>query len=182
MRHWYYVAAFGAFTEVSYGTPQSLKNIFGHQAYVIEAVKSFAALKPNYVRVKSDDGTAVEGSFVFGMVSNTESVGGMKGIAGTGVDLQDGLFEVTLVKEIRNPIEFQQLATAFLSQTFEKCDMVYSFKTNAIEFESAEEIVWTLDGEYGGGHKKVKFEVLENAVEFLVKKRGHARKQTEYQE
>lgn len=169
-RSFNYVAAFGAFTEVSYATPQSLKNILGHQAYVLEGVKSLAALKPYYVRVKSDT-MDVEGSFVYGMVSNTESVGGMKGLIGSGFDLQDGLFEVTLVKEIRNPLDFQQLVTGFLSQNLEKCEMIYSFKASHIEFESAEEISWTLDGEYGGSHKKISFDVLHNAVEFLVKKK-----------
>lgn len=72
----------------------------------------------------------MEDSFVYGMVSNTESVGGMRGLAGTGVDLQDGLFEVTLIKEIKNPMEVQQLVTAFLSKNFEKCDVLYSFKTS----------------------------------------------------
>lgn len=169
-RSFNYVAAFGAFTEVSYATPQSLKNILGHQAYVLEGVKSLAALKPYYVRVKSDS-MNVEGSFVYGMVSNTESVGGVKGLIGSGFDLQDGLFEVTLVKEIHNPLEFQQLVTAFLSQSLERCDMIYSFQASHIEFESAEEINWTLDGEYGGSHQKITFDVLHHAVEFLVKQK-----------
>jgi YegS/Rv2252/BmrU family lipid kinase len=169
-RSFNYVAAFGAFTEVSYETPQTLKNVLGHQAYVIEGVKSLAALKPYYVRVRSDK-VNVEGNFVYGMVSNTKSVGGIKGLVGSSIDLQDGLFEVTLIKEIRNPLELQQVVTAFITQSVEKCDMIYSFKTHAIEFESVEEISWTLDGEFGGNHKKVRFEVINNAVEFLVKKR-----------
>ena len=97
-RSFNYVAAFGAFTEVSYATPQHLKNLLGHQAYVLEGVKSLAALKPYKVKVTSNE-LQVEDSFVYGMVSNTESVGGMRGLAGTGVDLQDGLFEVTLIKD-----------------------------------------------------------------------------------
>lgn len=35
-----YVAAFGAFTDVTYTTPQEYKNYFGHMAYVIEGIKS----------------------------------------------------------------------------------------------------------------------------------------------
>lgn len=174
-RSFNYIAAFGAFTEVSYATPQSLKNLLGHQAYVLEGVKALAALKPYYVHVKSDD-LDVTGNFVYGMVSNTESVGGMKGLVGSGIDLQDGLFEVTLVKEIRNPLEFQQLVTAFVSQNFERCDMLYSFRTSHIEFEFTDEVSWTLDGEYGGEHKNIFFDVLHNAVEFLVKTKKDSRK------
>ena len=113
----------------------------------------------------------MEDSFVYGMVSNTESVGGMRGLAGTGVDLQDGLFEVTLIKEIKNPMEVQQLVTAFLSKNFEKCDVLYSFKTSKITFESEEAIKWTLDGEYGGEWKEMRLEVEPRAIEFIIKKR-----------
>ena len=96
-RSFNYVAAFGAFTEVSYNTPQQLKNVLGHQAYIIEAAKQFMTLKPCYVRVKSDIKN-VEGNFVYGMVSNTKSVGGMKFLVGGSTDLQDGLFDCKAVE------------------------------------------------------------------------------------
>lgn len=169
-RSFNYVAAFGAFTEVSYATPQHLKNLLGHQAYVWEGVKSLAALKPYKVKVVSEE-LELEDTFVYGMVSNTESVGGVRGLAGSGVDLQDGLFEVTLVREIKNPMEVQQLVTAFLSRNFEKCDILYSFKTSKIRFESQEAIKWTLDGEYGGEWEQMELAVEPQAVAFIVRKR-----------
>ena len=45
-RNFMYIAAFGAFTEVSYLTSQDRKNLLGHQAYMLEGVKSLAGLKP----------------------------------------------------------------------------------------------------------------------------------------
>ena len=168
-RYFNYVAAFGAFTEVSYATPQSLKNLLGHQAYVREGVKSIADLKPYSVSIKADD-IETEGRFIYGMVSNTESVGGMKGLAGSGIDLQDGLFEVTLIKELRTPGDLQQLVTAFLTQNFEACDVICSFKAKHVEMQFDSDVDWTLDGEYGGKHQHIKFDVIQNAVEFLVKK------------
>ncbi len=167
-RHFCYVAAFGAFTEVSYLTPQYLKNMLGHQAYVLEAAKSLAALKPYYVRLVAD-GHKAEGEFVYGMVSNTESVGGVKGLAGASVDLQDGLFEVTLVRKISSPMEFQQLVTAFLTQNYDNSGSVFSIKAKHIEIECAEGLNWTLDGEFGGTHKEITFDVKPAAVEFVVK-------------
>lgn len=166
-RSFNYVAAFGAFTAVSYGTPQSLKNVLGHQAYVIEAVKSLSDLKPHYMRICCDEKN-VQGNYVYGMVSNAESVGGMKGLTGTGVDLQDGCFEVILIKEIRNPLDFQLIATAFLSQNFERCERMYSFKTKRITFESKDAVSWTLDGEFGGTHTKLELEVVPRAIDFLI--------------
>ena len=167
-RSFNYVAAFGAFTEVSYNTPQQLKNVLGHQAYIIEAAKQFMTLKPCYVRVKSDIKN-VEGNFVYGMVSNTKSVGGMKFLVGGSTDLQDGLFEVTLIREIKNPMDLQQLVNAFMTQKFDETDIVCSFKTNHVEFESPNEIAWTLDGEFGGSLKKTVFDVMPKAVDFIVR-------------
>ena len=54
-RSFIYIAAFGAFTEVSYQTPQDRKNLLGHQAYMIESVKSLASIKPYHMRVEWDD-------------------------------------------------------------------------------------------------------------------------------
>ncbi len=168
-RNFNYVAAFGAFTEVSYATPQELKNALGHQAYIIEGVKSLTELKPQYLRVRVDEKEEFQGNFLYGMVSNTESVGGMKGITGKNVDLCDGLFEVTLVREINNPVDFQQAVGGLIMQDYKDNAIVESFKTSHIEFEAPQEIAWTFDGEYGGSHKNITFNVKPRAVEFIVK-------------
>ena len=159
----------GAFTDVAYETPQDLKNMFGHQAYVIEGAKRLLNLKACPMKVSSSQ-FCVEDNFVYGMVSNTSSVGGMKGLIGDGVDFQDGVFEVTLIREIKNAIDFQQLVNAFVTQKLDSCDMIYSFKTNDITFESTENVKWTLDGEYGGEHNKVNLKVCPKAVEFVINK------------
>ena len=53
-----YVAAFGAFTEVSYATPQQTKNALGHLAYILEGVRSLPQIKgiPMEVTVNGDYG------------------------------------------------------------------------------------------------------------------------------
>jgi YegS/Rv2252/BmrU family lipid kinase len=167
-RNFNYVAAFGAFTEVSYATPQEMKNMLGHQAYIIEGVRSLSELKPQYLRVQTEEGQ-LQGNFIYGMVSNTQSVGGMKGITGKNVDLQDGLFEVILVREINNPVEFQQAVGGLLMQAYEGNPLIESMKVSHIEFESPKEVSWTFDGEYGGSHTSISFDVLPKAVDFIVK-------------
>jgi len=166
-RNFNYIAAFGAFTKVSYETSQQLKNMLGHQAYIIEGIKSLTSLKPQYVRVKSDS-YSVEGNFIYGMVSNSESVGGVKGITGKEIDLQDGLFEVLLVRELKTPLDVRELINAVISQKYDKEGIVCFFKAKHIEFESGIDISWTLDGEYGGDYKNAYFDVIENAVDFIV--------------
>lgn len=171
-RSFNYVAAFGAFTQVSYNTPQELKNIFGHQAYIMAGAKELLNLKPQYMWVTGIDEAGVEfdlqGNFLYGMVSNTQSVGGMKGIIGNTVDLQDGIFEVMLVKEITNMTDAQELLGAFVTQDYDNCQMVYNFRTSRIRFRTNEEIDWTYDGEYGGARKDVTYVVKEGAVDFVI--------------
>ena len=77
-RYFVYVAAFGAFTEVSYKTPQETKNVLGHQAYMLEAVKRIAGLKSYRMKFFWDD-QELEEDFILGMVTNTISIGGFKG-------------------------------------------------------------------------------------------------------
>ena len=133
-KYFNYVAAFGAFTDVAYETPQDLKNVLGHQAYVIEGVKRLSNLKACRMKIKSDE-LNVEDSFIYGMVSNASSIGGMKGLIAEGVDYQDGMFEVTLIREIKNPMDLQAIVNAFITQKIDDCDMVYTFKTKDITFE-----------------------------------------------
>ena len=168
-RYFNYVAAFGAFTDVAYETPQDLKNMFGHQAYVIEGAKRLLNLKAYKMKVTSSR-LDIEDNFIYGMVSNSSSVGGMKGLIGDNVDFQDGVFEVTLIREIRNALDFQQLINAFVTQRLESCDMIYSFKTAEVKFTASREIPWTLDGEFGGDHEEVCVKNLKQAVDIIVKK------------
>lgn len=169
-KYFNYVAAFGAFTAVSYATPQSMKNILGHQAYVIEGVKSLTTMRAYKVRLQADSAYA-EGDYVFGMVSNAESIGGLKGLAGNYISLKDGLFEVTMIRQPRTPMDIQQLVTAFISQNIKNCDLILSVRAKHIEVECTEPIHWTLDGEYGGESRCTVFDVLHNAVEFMVQYR-----------
>ena len=165
-RSFIYIAAFGAFTEVSYQTPQDRKNLLGHQAYMIESVKSLASIKPYHMRVEWDD-HVLEEDFVFGMVTNSRSVGGFKGIIGPEIVFDDGVFEVTLIKTPKNAIELNELLGAIVMKQLDSKRM-YSFKTGEIKFESEEEIPWTLDGEFGGAHKEITVKDKKQAVQIKV--------------
>ena len=147
-----YVAAFGAFTDVAYETNQDMKNILGHVAYLIEATKRITDLKPYHLKVHSDSLTR-EGDYLFGMVTNSISVGGFRNITGKGVELDDGVFEVTLIRRPTNLIELNEIVTSLLTQNY-KTQMIDYFKTDRIELSCEEEMPWTLDGEFGGAYKE----------------------------
>lgn len=165
-RYYNYVAAFGAFTEVSYATPQEYKNVLGHQAYVLEGLKSIPFIKPSRLTVECD-GETVEGDFIYGMVTNTMSVGGFKNIAGRNVKLDDGLFECTFIRKFEAISDFNKLLTAILNKDAKNPNYFHA-KTNHIVIHSEEEIPWVLDGEFGGNHKDVEINIIGNAVNILV--------------
>ncbi|MCM1102057.1 MAG: YegS/Rv2252/BmrU family lipid kinase [Clostridium sp.] len=161
-----YIAAFGIFTEVSYETDQDRKNVLGHMAYVLEGMKRLPAVRTQYVKVTCED-KVIEDEFIFGMVTNSVSVGGFKNITGKHVKLDDGLFEVTLIKAPKNPVELNRIMLALLNRDIDT-GLMYCFRTASLRFESEEEIAWTLDGESGGSHRDVYIENRHRAVEIRV--------------
>ena len=165
-RYFVYVAAFGAFTEVSYKTPQETKNVLGHQAYMLEADKRIAGLKSYRMKFFWDD-QELEEDFILGMVTNTISIGGFKGLVQPRVALNDGEFEVMLVRKPRTPKDIQSIVSCLINKDAEN-DCVYMFRTSNLRMESEEIVDWTLDGEYGGGVKEI---CIENLREEIVVKR-----------
>lgn len=157
-----YVAAFGLFTEVSYKTSQQLKNIFGHVAYIMEGVKQLRDI-PSYRMQVEYDGKIFQDEFIYGMVTNSVSVGGFKGMTGNDVKLDDGLFEVTLIRTPKNPIELNEIL-ACLTNMIDDSDLIYSFKTDSVHIVAKEEVTWTLDGEFGGAHEEVTIQNLRQRV------------------
>ena len=161
-----YIAAFGLFTDVSYQTKQSMKNVLGHLAYVLEGAKRLFNIPSYKVKVTHDD-EVIEDEFVYGMVTNSRSVGGFRNLVGKQVGFDDGVFEVTLIKTPKNPIELQEIIAALMIQQMDSKYM-YTFKSGRIMFESIEEIPWTLDGEFGGEHDEVVIENLNKELQIMV--------------
>lgn len=165
-RYFVYVAGFGAFTEVSYLTSQDKKNVLGHQAYMLEGVKSLVNLKSYKLRVEAEQMT-LEGEFIFGMITNTISVGGFKGLVPQDVALSDGLFEVLLVHTPKTPLDLSNIINyMFLKE--EQNEYVYKFKTSHLRILSEEPVDWVLDGEYGGSRREVEVENLSKRIDIVV--------------
>ncbi len=161
-----YIAAFGIFTDVSYETDQAVKNVLGHMAYILEGAKRIFNI-PSYKIKVEHDGEVIEDEFIFGMVTNSRSVGGFSNMVGKNIVFDDGLFEVTLIKTPKNPIALQEIIAALLIEQVDTKHM-YTFKTRKITFDSVEEIPWTLDGEFGGEQDYVEIENVQKAMEIMV--------------
>ena len=156
-----YIAAFGIFTDVSYETDQAVKNVLGHMAYILEGAKRIFNI-PSYKIKVEHDGEVIEDEFIFGMVTNSRSVGGFSNMVGKNI-----VFEVTLIKTPKNPIALQEIIAALLIEQVDTKHM-YTFKTKKITFDSVEEIPWTLDGEFGGEQDYVEIENVQKAMEIMV--------------
>ncbi|MCI8678232.1 MAG: YegS/Rv2252/BmrU family lipid kinase [Lawsonibacter sp.] len=162
-----YVAAFGAFTKVAYDTPQDLKNTFGHLAYIFAGIASLPTIAPYHMTVEFD-GQTLEDDFYFGMVSNSQSIGGLKPPKAERVVLDDGLFEVTLV---RKPLKLADLTDGLqalinLSQN-DRSGALVQFQARSLTFASDQSIPWTVDGEFGGSRPVNRVENRQKALKII---------------
>lgn len=162
-----YIAAFGAFTSVAYDTAQEFKNVFGHMAYIMEGIKQLPTIKPHHLKISFDD-IVIEDNFMLGMVTNSLQVAGVKHGLGTAISLNDGLFEVFLIKRPQTAVGYQNIITAFLTQDLTKTEDIISFKASKIVFESDEPLPWTLDGEFGGEVTKAEIVNLPRAFSVII--------------
>ena len=167
-RKFVYVAAFGLFSEVSYETNQDMKNALGHFAYLIEGVKSLTSVNTYHLKVTTEDGVH-EGDYLYGMVTNSLSVGGIYRMREDDVSFSDGEFEVMLVKQPKTLEDFSAITDFFTDiGGLVPTEMVESFKCSHLSIESAQPIKWALDGEEGGSADKVEITVLPKAVRILT--------------
>lgn len=165
-----YVAAFGAFTEVAYQTPQETKNVIGKAAYFLEGIKSLQYIRPYHIKVTYDDVT-IEDDFIYGMITNSKSVGGFKGITGPSVYLDDGKFDAILIKNPRTPMDLQDIINSLLNMDM-KTTNIYHFHAGKVVLLSDEKIQWTLDGESGGAHRIVTINDHRQAINIMVPDKG----------
>lgn len=162
-----YVAAFGAFTDVSYETPQSVKSILGHGAYVLEAIKRLPSLSPHKVTIRHDSGISQE-NVALCIVLNSTHIGGIHADGKLeDISLNDGLFELLVFKHADNIMDFQSTISGIMKG--EQSGKGYMIlKSSKFDFESDSEIEWTLDGEYGGREQKASIEVIPKAITYIV--------------
>lgn len=165
-RHFSYVASFGAFTKTSYETPQSVKNALGHLAYILEGVKDIPSIKAEKLWIKMENGV-YGGDYIFGAICNSTSVAGLLTLSDDLVDLNDGLFEVLLVKAPSNILELNQILFDLANQKYHS-SMISLFSSHSMEITANPEMSWTLDGEYQQGAGIIQVENKRSAVKIMV--------------
>lgn len=164
-RSFNYIAAFGAFTEVSYATPQKLKKTWGELAYLAGGVKSLAELKSRHVRISYDNGE-IDGDYLYGSVSNSRSVAGVVELPKEDVSLSDGLHELILLKMPENAAKFAALAARVFNKDLDS-EYIEIYHTKRAHFEFDEPVSWTFDGEDGGEHQTLDTECCRHAISVI---------------
>jgi YegS/Rv2252/BmrU family lipid kinase len=164
-RYFVYIASFGAFTRVSYSTPQNLKNALGHLAYVLSGIQELPQIR-NIPMALELDGQVLDGEYLFGAVSNSTSVGGVFTLDASRVDLRDGKFEVILVRMPRDMAELTQCATALQNHTYD-CAAITFRSVSRLKVHQDPALLWTLDGERAEGADVVEIENLHRAIRLV---------------
>lgn len=164
-RYFTYVASFGAFTRVSYATPQNVKNALGHTAYILGGIQELSQLRSVPVRLELD-GEVVEDDFLFGAICNSTSVGGILTLDPKQVDMSDGLFELLLVRAPRDLAEVGECIQAVQRQKY-NCKMITFRSAKSVTIYADEKMDWTLDGEREPGHSVVQAENLHHAFRLV---------------
>lgn len=167
-RYFSYIASFGLFTRTSYSTPQNMKNILGHAAYVLEGIQELSQIRKHHVKLTLDGTETLEEDYLFGAICNSTSVGGIMTLDPRKVDLQDGKFEVLLVRSPRTLQEFSELMVAIQKQQYNSKMMTFR-SAAAIVVEASPQMPWTLDGERETGHECVEIQNLSRAIQIIQK-------------
>lgn len=162
-----YVAAFGAFSWLSYTTSQTKKNILGHTAYILDGIKDLSYIKSEYLKLSTDTDT-YEGDFLFGSVSNSTSIAGTVNLDSELVDLNDGILEVLLIRTPKSIGELTEIASCLLSQNFDACKNIIFTKSRSITVESPGSLDWSLDGELQPSGVCTKIETIHSGINVII--------------
>ncbi|MGN0494538.1 MAG: diacylglycerol/lipid kinase family protein [Acutalibacteraceae bacterium] len=165
-RYFSYTASFGAFTDASYSAPQDVKNVLGQTAYFFEGIKGLGNIKPIHLKFKTAE-YETEGDFLFGAVSNSMSVGGIVKFDESVVKLNDGRFEILLIRNPDNILKLQPIIDGILKRDFDK-EGIEFFTADSVTVTGGEGLSWTLDGEYAEGSDEILISNLHNAIELIV--------------
>lgn len=169
-RHFCYVASFGIGSSFSYTTPQKMKNIFGRAAYFIDPFilhpkTLFSGIKPVHVKIEYDDGV-IEDDFTFGAISNSTSVAGLITFNRSDVKLNDGVFELLLVRRVKGIPDGFKLLGKVQKHDYDGDQILFLHTKNLkMHFDTPTE--WSLDGEFGGSPVDVDFSISYKGIELF---------------
>ena len=168
-RYFCYVSAFGNFTDVGYVTSQKLKNKIGRFAYYLTVLKELINIKPYKVTVKNN-GVSFTDDILFGAISDSVYIAGLKWYKRKDIDLKDGTLDMVLIRKPKNIFGYFKIIKGFLKKEYTIENNYYFNKVKDLEIISEKPISWTVDGEYYGDIKEVKIKNITQRVRFAIPK------------
>ena len=164
-RYFSYTASFGAFTSVSWSTPQNVKNVLGHAAYILEGIRSLADIRPIHMKINAD-GRLYEEDYIFGAVCNSTSLGGVLKLEDRDVDMNDGRFEALLIPFPEDLLALNRILTALRTHHYDDPSLHF-LRAASFTFEGAPDITWTLDGEAADSSGRVEIRNIHDAIDLI---------------
>ena len=161
-----YIASIGAFTAVSYKTPQTAKNALGYGAYLLFSVNHFASLRKHRVTIKINGTSTIE-DVIFLAVTNSTSVAGMLKYPKDKVRTDDGLLELLIIRYPKNVSQWAEIVIELLKGNYQH-PLIEMKSVSSLTVESDEALNWCLDGEFGGAYKKAAIQCLPKRINFIL--------------
>ena len=165
-RYFYYIAAFGVCTDIAYKTKQDEKNKVGRIAYYKRALKEFKKMKAYQTTIVTDN-EIIKDEFIYGGVTNSISIGGFRWFKRSNFNVNDGLFEVVLIKKPKGKFGMLKIFYSILRKRYDQKN-IYYMKTKHLQIDFDEDVSWTLDGEYGGKENHILIENNRKRLELLI--------------
>lgn len=169
-RYFSYTASFGAFTGVSWSTPQNVKNILGHAAYILEGIRSLSDIRPIHMKITAD-GITCEDDYIFGAVCNSTSLGGVLKLENSEVHMSDGRFEALFIPFPPDLIALNRILSSLRMRHYDDASLHF-LRASAFTFDGPSGLSWTLDGEEAEGSGRVEIRNIHNAVTIVCSQKG----------
>lgn len=166
------MAAFGLFASASRQPPQEMKNILSRMTYLLEGAKRLGHI-PSYPFTVKTERSTIHDEFVCGMITNSTTIGGFKESSNQKVQLDDGVFEVTLARKPKNLTELHALLQCVATARPDP-DYLFTCQAKSIEITSETPVEWSLDGKLVGSRTQVAIENHKQAVQIMT---GHSNQQ-----
>ena len=165
-RYFFCAVSFGIGAEASFSTKQSLKNEIGHVAYILSNIKKIPDVRPVKMNIEYDD-KKISGEFIFGAVINTKSVGGMFKLDENIFKINDGKFEIVLVRKLDSIIEIPHVLGKLQKKEYDN-EKIILIQASKVKFTSPNEVAWLIDGENGGKLTEVSIENINQEIEICA--------------
>ena len=162
-----YVAAFGLITDVSYTTDIEKKHKYGRLAYYLEALKRLKKIPTYRIKLKYDE-KHIKDEFIYGGITNSESIAGFKWFERGEILLDDGEFEGIFIRKPKNIFGYIKILSSFIRKEYSENEYILSTRAKKYEIQSEENIAWTIDGEFAGDFKDMTINNEKRAIEFAV--------------